>query len=250
MVEYKKLLDAVVGSLGRASSGADAPRGHAGSSGVSSQPTDQLLQKAKDLALQHPGLTQAAVMGLAGLLFKNRKKGLAGGLVRLGGLAVIGGLAYKAIQSRSAAPAGGKPMRAIGVDDVQAPAGSRFHPVSQTEDDAMLLLRTMIAAACADGEIDDHERARILKGMAEAGIDPQSSQWLADELDSPADIDTLAGPVNDPETASQVYAAARITIEPDTLQEREFLRRLAEALDLDEATVRDIDAATASFQKV
>ena len=47
------------------------------SSGVSSQPADQLLQKAKDLALQHPGLTQAAVMGLAGLLFKNRKKGLA-----------------------------------------------------------------------------------------------------------------------------------------------------------------------------
>ncbi|KAB0268889.1 tellurite resistance TerB family protein [Microvirga brassicacearum] len=258
MVNYKKLLDAVLGSIGRTD-----PSGSIGDAAagfgkqvdqavdrVKGQSPDQLLQKAKNLVAQHPGLTQAALVGLAGLMFKNRKGGLSSGLVKLGGLAVIGALAYKAIQSRTApVTAGGAPSQGLDADDFEAAAGTRFHPVSQTEDDALLLLRTMIAAASADGKIDELERARIVKGMAEAGIDPQSSQWLEDEMASPADVDTLAEPVNDRETASQVYAAARITIDPDTLQEREFLRRLAEALDLDEPLLREIDAAVAALRK-
>jgi uncharacterized membrane protein YebE (DUF533 family) len=258
MVNYKKLLDAVLGSIGRTDP--SAPTGDAAAGlgkqvdravdSVKAQSPDQLLQKAKNLAAQHPGLTQAALVGLAGLMFKNRKGGLSSGLVKLGGLAVIGALAYKAIQSRTTpVAAGSAPSQGLDADDFEAPAGTRFHPVSQTEDDALLLLRTMIAAASADGKIDELERARIVKGMDEAGIDPQSSQWLKDEMASPADVDTLAEPVNDRETASQVYAAARITIDPDTLQEREFLRRLAEALDLDEPLLKEIDAAVTALRK-
>lgn len=258
MVNYKKLLDAVLGSIGRTDPSASTSDAAAGLGQqddqavdrVKGQSPDQLLQKAKNLAAQRPGLTQAALVGLAGLMFKNRKGGLSSGLVKLGGLAVIGALAYRAIQSRTApVTAGGAPPQGLVADDFEAPAGTRFHPVSQTEDDALLLLRTMIAAASADGKIDELERARIVKGMAEAGIDPQSSQWLEDEMASPADVDTLAEPVNDRETASQVYAAARITIDPDTLQEREFLRRLAEALDLDEPLLKEIDAAVTALRK-
>jgi uncharacterized membrane protein YebE (DUF533 family) len=121
--------------------------------------------------------------------------------------------------------------------------------VSQTEDDALLLLRTMVAAASADGQVDELERARIIKGMSEAGIDPQSREWLENEFASPADVDALADRVNDPDTASQVYAAARITIDPDTLQEREFLRRLADSLDLDDAVIKEIDASVVDLRK-
>jgi uncharacterized membrane protein YebE (DUF533 family) len=58
---------------------------------------------------------------------------------------------------------------------------------------------------------------------------------------SPADVEELAANVNDPEKAAQVYAAARIAIDPDTIQEREFLHQLAEALDLDPALRTQID---------
>ena len=85
----------------------------------------------------------------------------------------------------------------------------------------------MVAAATADGQVDADERARLLKGMAEAGIDPDATRWLQEELASPADAEELAAPVNTPEKAAQVYAAARIAIDPDTMQEREFLRQLA-----------------------
>jgi uncharacterized membrane protein YebE (DUF533 family) len=128
------------------------------------------------------------------------------------------------------------------------PQNSSFHPVSQTEDDALLYLRTMVAAASADGHIDAGERSRILKGLGEAGIDPAATRWLERELASPADVEELAANVNTPEKAAQVYAAARIAIDPDTMQEREFLRRLAESLDLDQEIRAQIDDTATSVQ--
>jgi uncharacterized membrane protein YebE (DUF533 family) len=110
MVDYRKLLDVVVSAIGRPDASRDQPGGSSGTAGLgqqiqqgvgqlTGQSPDQLLQKAKDLAARHPGMAQAALLGLAGLMFGRRKKGgLTGGLVKLGGLAVIGGLAYKAFQ--------------------------------------------------------------------------------------------------------------------------------------------------------
>ncbi|MBF9197728.1 tellurite resistance TerB family protein [Microvirga terrestris] len=271
MVDYRKLLDAFIGTIGRPDQqnpGQPAQGGvrqqvERSVTQVTGQSSDQLLQKAKDFATQHPGLTQTALVGLAGLLFKGRKKSkLTGGLVKLGGLAVIGGLAYKAYQNQLSAKGGAGATAIPTIDEPQAtaagnhasqsgdgvaqsalsvPETSRFHPVSQTEDDALLFLRTMVAAAAADGQIDDTERSRITKGLTEAGIDPDATRWLDTEMASPADVEELAANVNDPEKAAQVYSAARIAIDPDTIQEREFLNQLAEALDLDPAVRAQID---------
>ncbi len=77
---------------------------------------------------------------------------------------------------------------------------------------------------------------------AQAGIDAEASRGSRRARD-PATVDELAEPVETPEKAAQVYAAARVAIDPDTLQEREFLRQLAEALDLDPGLKAHIDAA-------
>ena len=272
MVDYRKLLDAFVGAVGRGEPQQDqqgapgakdegppqnlARQLETGVTQLAGQSPHQLLQKAKDLAAQHPGVAQAALVGLAGLLFGRRKKGkLTGSLVKLGGLAVIGGLAYRAHQNQqgggaadpqaqgqgAASRAGTADGGAVAQAALSLPETSRFHPVSQTEDDALLFLRTMVAAATSDGRIDEAERRRIANGLAEAGIDDQASRWLEREMASPADVEELAANVNDPEKAAQVYAAARIAIDPDTIQEREFLHQLAEALDLDPATRAQID---------
>lgn len=279
MVDYRKLLDAFVGAIGRADPSPDRQGALEPGQGGPAAPTlgrqlensvtqlagqspDQLLQKAKDLATQHPQATQAALLGLAGLLFGRRKKGkLTGNLVKLGGLAVIGGLAYRAYHKQrggvTGEPGDGDQAPAPGAQPgdgtvvaqaaLSVPETSRFHPVSQTEDDALLFLRTMVAAAASDGRIDDAERERIVKGLTEAGIDPQASRWLEREMASPADVEELAALVNDPEKAAQVYAAARIAIDPDTIQEREFLHQLAEALDLEPATRAQIDETASSL---
>ncbi len=113
--------------------------------------------------------------------------------------------------------------------------------MSYTEDDALLFLRAMVAAASADGRVDEAERGRIVKGLTEAGIDAEATRWLDRELAAPADVEELAAGITNPEKAAQVYAAARVAIDPDTMQEREFLRQLAEALDLDQALKAQID---------
>lgn len=273
MVDYRKLLDAFMGAIGRPdqqnpgqpTQGGVKQQVERSVTQVTGQSPDQLLQKAKDFATQNPGLTQTALIGLAGLLFGRRKKSkLTGNLVKLGGLAVIGGLAYKAYQGQQTAKgssaAGGATVptmdgtqaaaaeapasqadQAVEQSALSVPETSRFHPVSQTEDDALLFLRTMVAAAAADGQIDEAERSRITKGLTEAGIDPDATRWLDTEMASPADVEELAATVNDHEKAAQVYTAARIAIDPDTIQEREFLHRLAEALDLDPAVRAQID---------
>ncbi|HVL73120.1 MAG TPA: DUF533 domain-containing protein, partial [Beijerinckiaceae bacterium] len=92
------------------------------------------------------------------------------------------------------------------------------------------------------------ERARITSGLSQAGIDAEATRWLERELASPATPEELAEPVTTPEKGAQVYAAARVAIEPDTMQEREFLRRLAQELDLTPEVVRNIDDAAAAVK--
>lgn len=246
MVDYRKLLDAVVGALARPDQGQGQGQPPPGSR---TQVSDQggvaasvapILDKAKELAARHPTLTQAGLLALAGLMFGKRKKGgISGSLAKLGGLAVIGGLAYKAYQGQktghSAVAMGtARPGMASGHALIDLPETSRFHPISQTEDDAMRFLRAMVAAAAADGQIDQIERTRIVRGLTEAGIDPEATRWLEREMESPVTVEEIADGVEDPEIAAQVYAAALLAIDPDTLQEHEFLRQLAEALDLDQ----------------
>ena len=139
MVDYRTLLDAFVGAIGRAephqNSQGSSQTQQAGSAQpgfgqqleksvtqLAGQSPDQLLQKAKDLATQHPGVTQAALVGLAGLMFGRRKKGkLTGNLVKLGGLAVIGGLAYRAYQRQQGGMTTVAPAQGTG--EVSAPNG-------------------------------------------------------------------------------------------------------------------------------
>jgi len=229
------------------------------------QSTGELVQKAKDVVSQNPGAAQAAVAGLAGLLLTSRQaRGVAGNLAGLGGLALIGGLAYKAFQNHQA----GRPLFDTGAPDlasapqpaaVAAPAKAlpsppdfnpaAFDPASATDDDAVLYLRTMVAAATADGQVDPAERARIVDAVSRAGLSPDAARWLDGEIAAPLTVDDIADRVQTPEKAAQVYAAARLALDPDTLQEREFLRRLAEALDLDPRLRAHIDD-TASGVKV
>jgi uncharacterized membrane protein YebE (DUF533 family) len=322
VIDAKKLLDILLGAAAQIGQPAkpspgQAPAAAAGASGgnnaapagslglppkvnetvhqVTGQSPDQLLRKAKDVVERNPGLAQAAAIGLAGLLFGARKRGrgLPGRLARLGGLALIGGLAYKALQNSRAGHAliegtpaaagdqGGAPAGQVsasgaapGATTGQAsiggseaarnaahppgpsaspsaldiPKGSSFHPVAQTEDDALLYLRTMVAAAACDGHIDEAERSRITRGLTEAGIDPETTRWLEREMASPADVEELAAGVTNPDKAAQVYAAASIAIDPDNMQEREFLRQLREALDLDQAVQAQIDSTAAALK--
>ncbi|WP_372426598.1 DUF533 domain-containing protein [Salinarimonas chemoclinalis] len=109
-------------------------------------------------------------------------------------------------------------------------------------DEALFLVRTMIAAASADGVVDAGERERLQAAMREAGLDPDDRSFLDEEIAWPRDIDEIADAVSTPERAARTWAAARLVIAPDTMREREFLRLLAARMDLRPDEVAAIEA--------
>ncbi|MDO9427190.1 MAG: DUF533 domain-containing protein [Methylobacterium sp.] len=155
----------------------------------------------------------------------------------LGGLALVVGLAAKALKDTAdKRPAAAAPAPA----ETAAPAtATPFDHIQVGEDEARTMLRAMVAATLADGLVDEGERRRLDDALAAAGIADDGRRWLEAELADPATVETIAEGADNPEQAARIYAAARLAIDPDTLQERKFLKDLAEALDVpDEATLR------------
>lgn len=100
---------------------------------------------------------------------------------------------------------------------------------------AVLLIRAMIAAAAADGAIDDAERAAILDRARKLGDDAQTLDFLRAELDAPLGSEELVAQT--PRSLSnEVYAAAALAITIDTEAERAWLSRLAVRLGIDPET--------------
>ena len=105
---------------------------------------------------------------------------------------------------------------------------------------AVLLIRAMIAAANADGVIDDIERGRILAKLDAARPSPEERAFMAAELSKPHRAETIAAGVEGPELARQVYLVSLLAVDVDTPQEREYFETLAGLLGLDDAVVADL----------
>jgi uncharacterized membrane protein YebE (DUF533 family) len=101
----------------------------------------------------------------------------------------------------------------------------------------------MIAAAAADGRIDQSERQRILDKLRQAPTSPEAQRFLMQEVQRPAAASELAREVSSLEQASEVYTAARIAIDLDSEEEHAFLKALADQLGIDGRLAAHIDAA-------
>ncbi len=101
----------------------------------------------------------------------------------------------------------------------------------------------MIAAAAADGEIDEEEFKRITGNLEQLGFNEGAREFLEQEFQQPATPEELAQAAGSPEVRAQVYTAARLSIEPDTVEEQTWLQALAGALEIDRNLKAQIDAA-------
>ncbi len=100
------------------------------------------------------------------------------------------------------------------------------------EDNAKLMIRAMIQAAKADGEIDSEEQAKILEHLQDA--DPEEIAFVKDQLTAPLDPMELAKDANE-QSRAQVYAMSLTAITVDNHAEVKYLDTLAAALGLDQA---------------
>ena len=107
----------------------------------------------------------------------------------------------------------------------------------------MLMIRAMITAAKADGEIDPQEQQKILGRLEEAGADPEAQAFVRDEMASPANLQTIVSAVDSPHTAIEAYAASLFAIDVDTPAEAAYMRQLAQGLGLNPTLVQELHAS-------
>ncbi|MFG1375394.1 tellurite resistance TerB family protein [Xanthobacter autotrophicus] len=162
-----------------------------------------------------------------------------GDLVKYGGMAVIGMLAWNAFRKWQGQSAGrsaftsGAPD-AAGFTPAAAPGGA----------DAFsgVLLSAMAAAAQADGQIDQEELERITGGLARMGAPTPERDALISVLTTPVDPQQVVDAATSPEAALQIYAASAIAIRPDSAAEKQYLASLASALGIDPGLKAQVDA--------
>ena len=207
---------------------------------------DQLLQSGKDLvhqgkemaenALDLPeeaaerdsavsGLKKGAVAGglLALLLGTRAGRRLGGSALKLGGLAALGGLAYKAYQDWQEKQ--GQPVSGQSLEEVAGP---------EADQRSVQLIRAMIAAAKADGHIDENEREKIKQQIEQLGLSTELSDAIRAELDRPLSATDIAAGAESPASAAETYLASLMVLDVDSPEERAYLDELATALGLSE----------------
>lgn len=169
----------------------------------------------------------ALAAGTIGLLMGSKKaRKIGGSALKYGGLAALGVVAYKAFstwQQNSAVPAGQTP--ALRTADRIPAAEAEFH--------GKAVLRALIAAAKADGHIDDREREMIDQSIAQLTDDREVQLWVDRELRKPLDPADIAGSATTPEIAAEMYLASLLMVDEQNFMERAYLDELARKLNLD-----------------
>ena len=206
--------------------------------------------------------SRAALSGLAGglagglissALLSKSGRNTARSLLKVGGIAAAGRLAGKAYDAyrhnqalRPVAPLdppGGQQWQQVAAERFQALA-----EVPEQQEEGVLVLQAMIAAATANGQLDAREQIRIFEQVDRSGLSAEERVSLFDELRNPQGLASLVGRVRDPETAVQVYAASLLAVDETRQESRAYLARLASRLQLPGDLVHELHAAAQPTQ--
>ncbi|MBF8746702.1 tellurite resistance TerB family protein [Pseudomonas monteilii] len=151
-------------------------------------------------------------------------QGRSAGGINYAALASLGMMAFKAYQSWQRSQATAPQQALLTVDQLSGP---------EAEDHSHAILRALIAAAKADGRIDEQEQQLIYAEIKRHTSDAQLQQWLDEEVSKPLDAAEVAQSAKDPAMAAEMYLASVMLVGDQQGAERAYLDELAAALRLD-----------------
>lgn len=184
-------------------------------------------------------LAPAALGSLAGALLgsgKGSRSSAAQKALLLGGVSALGAFAWdkykKQIQDAFAQP--GQP----------APAAQTASTQSATPPDerAERLIRAMVFAARADGNLDDSERQTIEAQVKSLSLGLDAEQVVNQAMKEPVDPNTIAKSVKNADEALETYVVSRSVIPGDQFMDRNYLAALAMALNIPENVQQGIES--------
>jgi uncharacterized membrane protein YebE (DUF533 family) len=167
----------------------------------------------------------ALATGAMGLLLGNKKARKFGGkALTYGGLAALGVLAYKAYGNWQTQQTGGPQAEPQTIDRL---------PAAQVELHSQAILKALVAAAKADGHVDERERALIEGEFTKLDSDQDLQRWLHAELNKPLDPADVARAASTPEMAAEMYIASVMLVDEESFMEKSYLDELARQLKLE-----------------
>ena len=182
----------------------------------------------------------AAAGGALGLLLGSKRGRKFGGkALKYGSLAALGVLAYKAYgnwQAQQQALSGQPAMPAQ-----PAPRTVDLLPAPEVELHSRAMLQSMIAAAKADGHLDERERGLVEAELGRIAADAETRRWVEAELRKPLDPAEVARAAASPEMAAEMYLASLLVADDTSYMERAYLDELARQLRLPEGLKAELE---------
>jgi uncharacterized membrane protein YebE (DUF533 family) len=194
------------------------------------------------------------------------------GAAKIGGLALLGTLAYKSYNAYQKNKAAGEPASITGAvkqgaqdmvtqgkslatnfkslianakQSTQVPALIIPAPTSEL---SLAVIRAMIGAAKADGKVDADESSRILGHLESQGLNAEEKMFLMQEMANPQDANVIALAAKSPEEAAEIYLAALLVCGSQCKAEQDYLAQLAMALKLEPAFAEALQRELARAQ--
>ncbi len=147
--------------------------------------------------------------------------------LKVGGAAALGALAYKVYNDYQS--------KQSGDTSNHSPSSQTSAPEQFDANDHMhsvLIIKAMIAAAKADGHVDEQEMAQIEETLQGVGADDSVRTLVQTELNKPLDPAEIASLAKSPEQASEIYLASLIVSDEQNFMEKAYLQELAKQLQL------------------
>ena len=213
--------------------------------------SSELIEQGKDLASQGlqyaedklppPGPERDALMkkigvgaaasGVLALLVgtESGRKAIAP-IAKIGSVAALGGLAYKMYTEWQKSQ--GSQAKATALSDLSG---------QDSADRSLNVVRAMIAAAKADGVIDENENQLITQQIDSSDLNDATSAFLMNEVQQPVDAKRIADSVASMEQAVEIYLASLLVTGQQTESEKTYLEQLCGALNLEPALARQLE---------
>jgi uncharacterized membrane protein YebE (DUF533 family) len=164
---------------------------------------------------------------------KNVRK-LAGTAASVGGMALLGGLAAKAIQNWQNPPLSNKSDSSTSLTEIN-------NKTCGTDDFKLTLIKAMVAAAKSDGHIDSIEQEKIFRQSENLALSSEEKAFLFDLISRPIEIEEICSNLKTVEQKAEIYLASKIVCQDLSLEESKHLANLAEGLELPKDLIKNLD---------
>lgn len=188
------------------------------------------------------------------------KKGRKGAvkLLKYGGVAAVGAIAWKAykqyatksqqeqqpqFQSNGSAAIQQQPQiqQDPNWQGLQASNFRNLEVAENAQEQAQFVIKSMVAAAMADGHVDATEYQKILGKADEIGLSLEEKNMLLAEMSAPMKLEQVIEQCHCPQLALEVYTASHFAVDENLQSGRAYLDNLANGLQIPIQLVRAVE---------